>query len=123
MVGSMRNTAKIIQKARRADLAAYEVKRSYTVLGGETVSYNRWRLGIVRSITRDGEIREIEDWTTGSSVQVKNKHGYRPSHIGPDVYAVPSDQMDLQAMRDGDVGNDYETLADLRDAIRGYRLS
>ena len=120
----MTTTTKIQQKARRGDLAAYEVKRSYTTQT-EHVRYSRWRLGIVHSVTRGGEIKTLLDWTLGSTVEVKDRHGHRPMHIGYDVLCVPSDVMDLAAMRAAGekLEGDFETLAELRDDIREYKIS
>lgn len=114
---------KVDRPARKGDLIAYQVHRSYVGQNYETVRWSVWRLGVVESASRAGMVRKVRQSGYDTVLTVIGPNGYTVPGIGRWAVA-PRATVDMVAlMADEELwGQDLENLAEVRAALQQYKV-
>ena len=123
MRDTIQKTAQIDRTARKGDLCAYQIHRSYTAVHGATERWATWRLGIVHKASRAGMVRDVMQSGYETVLHVTDAQGRAIHPVG--MWAVaPRDEVDMDALTaDTDLwGQDLDVIARIKAAIAKYRI-
>jgi hypothetical protein len=123
MRDTIQKTAQIDRTAKKGDLCAYRIHRSYTAVHGTTERWATWRLGIVHKASRAGMVRDVMQSGHDTVLHVTDAQGRALHPVG--MWAVaPRDEVDMDALiADTDLwGQDFDDLASVKAAIAKYRI-
>lgn len=124
MRDTIQKTAQIDRTAKKGDLCAYQIHRSYTTCnGGATERWATWRLGIVHKASRAGMVRDVMQSGYDTVLHVTDAQGRAIHPVG--MWAVaPRDEVDMDALTaDTELwGQDLDDLASVKAAIAKYRI-
>lgn len=114
---------KVDRPARKGDLIAYQVHRSYVTQDYKAMRWSVWRLGVVESASRAGVVRKVRQSGYDTVLAITDTNGRTAPGIG--LWAVaPRSTVDMAAlMADEDLwGQDLEDLAEVRAALQQYKV-
>lgn len=114
-------------KAKRGDLVALELRRSYVHASSGRHESTAWEVREVAGITRDGAVRTTRrlDDPDGRPIRLELEHGLISRRV------IGATTVDLDAVKaavlahtyDGPAGTlkPFDTLEELRDTVRPHR--